>query len=86
VPLSPGYQVPFAEAIRAHAQIPTAAVGLITEPRQAEEILSNGKADLVYLARQMLRDPYWPIHAAKALGDAERVRVPPQYGRAISNT
>jgi 2,4-dienoyl-CoA reductase-like NADH-dependent reductase (Old Yellow Enzyme family) len=83
VPLSPGYQVPFAEAIRKQAEIPTAAVGLITEPQQAEEIIASGKADLVYLARQLLRDAYWPIHAAKALGDAERVRAPAQYGRAM---
>jgi len=66
--LGPGYQVPFAEAIRAGAAIPTAAVGLIAEPTQAEQIVSLGQADAVCLARAMLRDPYWPRHAAKALG------------------
>ena len=68
VALGPGYQVPFAEAIRRDAGIPTAAVGLISEPVQAEEILSLGRADAVCLARALLRDPYWPRHAAKALG------------------
>ncbi len=66
--LGPGYQVPFAEAIRREAGIPTAAVGLISEPVQAEQIVSLGRADAVCLARAMLRDPYWPRHAAKALG------------------
>jgi 2,4-dienoyl-CoA reductase-like NADH-dependent reductase (Old Yellow Enzyme family) len=68
VKLGPGYQVPFAEAIRAGASIPTAAMGLISEPAQAEQIVSLGQADAVCLARAMLRDPYWPRHAAKALG------------------
>jgi len=66
--LGPGYQVPFAAAIRRDAGIPTAAVGLITEPVQAEHILATGQADAVCLARALLRDPYWPRHAAKALG------------------
>jgi len=66
--LGPGYQVPFSEAIRAQAAIPTAAVGLISEAVQAEEIVSLGRADAVCLARAMLRDPYWPRHAARALG------------------
>jgi len=81
--IGPGYQVPFAAAIRTQAQIATSAVGLITEPMQAEEIVSSGKADLVYLAREMLRDPYWPIHAAKALDAAKQVRIPPQHARAM---
>jgi 2,4-dienoyl-CoA reductase-like NADH-dependent reductase (Old Yellow Enzyme family) len=68
IKLGPGYQVPFAEAIRAGAGIPTAAVGLISEPVQAEQIVSLGQADAVFLARAFLRDPYWPRHAAKALG------------------
>ena len=68
IALGPGYQVPFAEAIRREAGIPTAAVGLISEPVQAEQILSLGRADAVCLARAMLRVPYWPRHAAKALG------------------
>jgi 2,4-dienoyl-CoA reductase-like NADH-dependent reductase (Old Yellow Enzyme family) len=66
--LGPGYQVPFSAAIRRDAGIPTAAVGLITEPVQAEHILATGQADAVLLARAMLRDPYWPRHAANALG------------------
>ena len=80
IPLGPGYQVPFAGDIRRQARIATAAVGLITEPAQAEEILQSGKADAVLLARAMLRDPYWPLHAAHALGvDAA---WPTQYLRA----
>jgi 2,4-dienoyl-CoA reductase-like NADH-dependent reductase (Old Yellow Enzyme family) len=68
--LGPGYQVPFSAAIRREAGIPTAAVGLITEPVQAEHILATGQADAVCLARALLRDPYWPLHAAKTLGVA----------------
>ena len=68
IKLGPGYQVPFAEAIRAGAGIPTAAVGLISDAVQAEQIVSLGQADAVFLARAFLRDPYWPRHAAKALG------------------
>ena len=67
IALGPGYQVPFAEAIRREAGIPTMAVGLISEPVQAEQILSLGQADAICLARALLRDPYWPRHAAKAL-------------------
>jgi len=82
VPLGPGYQVPFAAAIREKAGVPTGAVGLITEPAQAEAIVAGGKADLVLLAREMLRDPHWPLHAARALGvDAS---WPVQYLRARS--
>ena len=80
MPIGPGYQVPFAEAIRREAGIATGAVGLVTEPAQAEQIIAQGKADVVLLARAMLRDPYWPLHAAKAL-DAD-VRWPVQYERA----
>jgi 2,4-dienoyl-CoA reductase-like NADH-dependent reductase (Old Yellow Enzyme family) len=83
VPAGAGYQVPFAEAIRSGAGVPTAAVGLITEPMQADEIIRNGRADLVLLAREELRSPYWPIHAARVLGQAERLEVPPQYWRGI---
>jgi 2,4-dienoyl-CoA reductase-like NADH-dependent reductase (Old Yellow Enzyme family) len=68
VALGPGYQVPFAAAIREHARVPTMAVGLIAEAVQAEQIVSLGQADAVCLARAVLRDPYWPRHAAKALG------------------
>jgi 2,4-dienoyl-CoA reductase-like NADH-dependent reductase (Old Yellow Enzyme family) len=80
IPLAPGYQVPFAEQVRRDAGIATGAVGLITEPRQAEEILESGRADLIVMARQLLRDPYWPLHAARALGDP--APVPAQYLRA----
>jgi 2,4-dienoyl-CoA reductase-like NADH-dependent reductase (Old Yellow Enzyme family) len=81
IPVKPNYQVSFAAAIRREAQIATAAVGLITEPEQAEAILQNGEADAVMVARQFLRDPYLGFHAAKELG--EQVDVPKQYGRAI---
>jgi 2,4-dienoyl-CoA reductase-like NADH-dependent reductase (Old Yellow Enzyme family) len=78
--LHPGYQVPFAEAVRHQAGIATGAVGLITEPTHAAEILANGRADVVLLARGILADPAWPIRAAKALG--VKPEVPPQYLRA----
>ena len=80
VPIGPGYQVPFAEAVRREAGIPTAAVGLITEPAQAEKIVADGQADAIGLARAMLRDPYWPLHAAHVLG--ADVPWPAQYLRA----
>ena len=79
VPLAPGYQVPFAAAIRERAGVATGAVGMITEPAQAEAIVAGGQADLVLLAREMLRDPYWPLHAARVLG--ADVRWPDQYLR-----
>lgn len=82
VPMEPGYQVPFAERIRREAGIRTGAVGLITEPRQADDIVRNGQADIVLLAREFLRDPYWPIHAAIALGVSPPT-IPPQYVRAF---
>jgi 2,4-dienoyl-CoA reductase-like NADH-dependent reductase (Old Yellow Enzyme family) len=80
IPVASGYQVPFAESIRREAGIPTGAVGLITEPAQADAIVANGQADLVLLARQLLRDPYWPLHAAHALGT--KGAWPAQYLRA----
>ena len=80
IPAGPGYQVPFAEAVRREAGIATGAVGMITEPGQAEEILASGKADAVLLAREFLREPYWPLRAAAALG-AEGA-WPKQYQRA----
>ena len=83
VPVAPGYQVPFAEAIRKQAGIATSAVGMITDAAQAEEIIASGKADLVYLAREFLRDPQWPIHAAQVLNARDRVRIPPQYLRDV---
>jgi 2,4-dienoyl-CoA reductase-like NADH-dependent reductase (Old Yellow Enzyme family) len=76
----PGYQVPFASRIRREGGIPTAAVGLITDPRQADAIVRSGEADLVLLAREMLRQPHWPLLAAHALG--EDGPWPPQYLRA----
>lgn len=75
----PGYQVSHAEAIKHGANIPTGAVGLITTAVQAEEILQNNRADLIFLARVLLRDPYWSLHAAKELG--EEVQPPVQYVR-----
>ncbi|MGP6157266.1 MAG: NADH:flavin oxidoreductase/NADH oxidase [Vulcanimicrobiaceae bacterium] len=68
IALGPGYQVPFAERIRAQVRIATGAVGMITEPEQAEAIVRDGQADLVLLARELLRDPYWPLRASVALG------------------
>jgi 2,4-dienoyl-CoA reductase-like NADH-dependent reductase (Old Yellow Enzyme family) len=81
IPIGPGFQVPFAEAIRRDASIATGAVGMITNPEQAEEIVAKGQADVILLAREMLRDPYWPLHAAKILG--AKVAPPKQYGRAF---
>ena len=80
IEVKPGYQVPFSEQVRHGAQIKTAAVGFITEAKQADDIIRSGKADIVFLARQMLVDPYWPAHAAKALG--HKVTPPNQYLRA----
>jgi 2,4-dienoyl-CoA reductase-like NADH-dependent reductase (Old Yellow Enzyme family) len=80
IPVAPGYQVPFAETIRREAGVATGAVGLITEPEQAEEIIAEGRADVVFLARAELRDPYWPLHAARLLG--AEAPWPVQYGRA----
>jgi 2,4-dienoyl-CoA reductase-like NADH-dependent reductase (Old Yellow Enzyme family) len=80
IPVGPGFQVPFAARVRREAGIATAAVGMITDPEQAEAIVANGEADLVYLARETLRDPYWPVHAAQALG--ETASWPKQYLRA----
>jgi len=79
IEIGPGFQVPFADAIRKGAGIPTAAVGMITEAKMAEEIVSQGRADMVYLARAMLNDAYWPLHAAQALGQREAIKLPPPY-------
>lgn len=81
IDLGPGYQVPFSARIRHGSQMPTGAVGLITAAEQAESILQNGEADVVLLAREMLRDPYFPMHAAQALGVP--VKAPRQYLRAF---
>ena len=80
IALGPHYQVPFAERIRAEAKVATGAVGLITEPHAANDVVTNNQADLVSLARELLRDPYWPLHAAHALG--VDVTWPKQYDRA----
>jgi 2,4-dienoyl-CoA reductase-like NADH-dependent reductase (Old Yellow Enzyme family) len=82
LPLGPGYQVPIAEAVKNRAGIAAAAVGLITAPAQADEIIRNGRADLVLLGREMLRDPYWALHAAQTLKQAGP--VPAQYLRAFN--
>ena len=76
----PGYQVPFAAQVRRDAGVATGAVGLLTDPAQAEQVLAEGSADVVLLARELLRDPHWPLHAAAALGDD--VAWPVQYDRA----
>jgi 2,4-dienoyl-CoA reductase-like NADH-dependent reductase (Old Yellow Enzyme family) len=80
IPVEPGYQVPFAHRVRAEAGLPTGAVGLITEPKQAEEILAEGSADVVLLARALLRDPHWALRAAHELG--AEADWPDQYLRA----
>ncbi|GAA3008547.1 NADH:flavin oxidoreductase/NADH oxidase [Actinokineospora diospyrosa] len=77
----PGYQVPFADAVRRKAEVATAAVGMITDPHQAEQVLADEAADLVLLARELLRDPYWPLRAAAALG--AEITPPAQYARAF---
>lgn len=83
ITVGPHYQVPFAEAVRKRADIKTAAVGMITDPTAADGIIRNGQADIVLLAREFLRDAYWPLHAAKALGQLEKINPPVQYGRAF---
>jgi 2,4-dienoyl-CoA reductase-like NADH-dependent reductase (Old Yellow Enzyme family) len=80
IPLGPGYQVPLAARVRAESGVPTGAVGLITSAPQADEIVRSGKADLVFLAREELRDPYFPLHAARELG--AHIAWPKQYLRA----
>ncbi|MCE9566877.1 MAG: NADH:flavin oxidoreductase/NADH oxidase [Planctomycetes bacterium] len=82
IPVGPGYQTSFAEAIRRQSKIATAAVGMITEPHQAETILRSGQADMVFMAREMLREPYWPVRAARELGMKTDGMAPVQYGRA----
>jgi 2,4-dienoyl-CoA reductase-like NADH-dependent reductase (Old Yellow Enzyme family) len=81
ITLGPGYQVPFAERIKKEVSIPVMTVGLITEARQAEEILSSGKADMIAIARAMIADPRWPWRAAAELGGT--VTGSPQYYRCL---
>lgn len=83
IPVGPDYQVPFAERIRREAGIASAAVGMITRPDQANAIIAGGRADMVYLARAFLRDPYWALHAARDLGKLDLLKPPVQYGRAF---
>jgi 2,4-dienoyl-CoA reductase-like NADH-dependent reductase (Old Yellow Enzyme family) len=80
IPLGPGYQVPLSQAVKEATGLVTMAVGLITEPKQAEDIVASGKADMIALARGMLYDPRWGWHAAAALHG--EVSVPPQYWRS----
>ena len=80
IPLEPGYQVPFSDEIRKKVEILTAGVGLITSPEQAENIIRTGQADLIVLAREMLRNPYWPLYAAEKL--KTDIQWPDQYKRA----
>jgi len=80
IPVGPGYQTPFAHRIRHEAEILTGAVGMITSPIQAEQIIGTGQADAVVIAREFLRDPYWPLRAGKELGQS--ISWPVQYLRA----
>ena len=80
IPAGPGYQIPFSEKIKKEANILTGGVGFITSPVQAEQIIATGQADAVFLARELLRDPYWPLYAAKQL--KEDIKWPLQYSRA----
>jgi 2,4-dienoyl-CoA reductase-like NADH-dependent reductase (Old Yellow Enzyme family) len=81
IPVAKGYQVPFARRIREEANIRTGAVGMITDPRHADEIITGGDANLVFIAREMLREPYWALKAQQALG--EEPSWPVQYGYAV---
>lgn len=81
-PFGAGFQVPLAEAVRRGTGIPTAAVGFIRQPMQADEIIRNGRADLVLLGREMLRNPYWPVDAARVVHQKNAVALPVQYARA----
>ncbi len=83
IPVGAGYQVPFAERIRREAGIATAAVGMIVDPAQADQIIRNGQADLVLMAREFLRDPYWPLRHAADVHAAKGLPIPIQYGRAF---
>jgi len=82
IPVGTSYQLPIADQIRREVGIATAAVGMITEPEQADEIVREGRADLVLLGREFLRDPHWPLRAAKALGMSESLMLPNQYAHA----
>jgi 2,4-dienoyl-CoA reductase-like NADH-dependent reductase (Old Yellow Enzyme family) len=81
IAVGPGYQVPFASRIRREAGLPTGAVGMITAPEQADQIIRSGEADVVLMAREFLRHPYWPLNAARPLH--QKIEAPSQYGRAF---
>jgi len=81
IPTGPGYQVPFADRIKHDTGLPTAAVGMITTPAQADQVIRNGQADMILLAREFLRDPRWPLHAARTLH--HDFPAPVQYARAL---
>lgn len=83
IPVGADYQVPISTAVRSEAGIATATVGMITQPMQADALVRNGHADVVLLGREMLRDPYWPLHAAQVVHQAQNAPVPPQYARAF---
>ena len=82
IPTGAGYQLPFAAKVRAEAEIATGTVGLITSPEQADQIIRNGQADVVLMAREFLRHPYWPLNAARPLH--QKIPPPPQYARAFA--
>lgn len=83
IPVGAGYQVAFSEAVRKEVSVLTSAVGMITEPMQADDIIRNNRADLVFLARELLRDPYWPLKAAQVVHQKKRAPIPVQYERAF---
>jgi 2,4-dienoyl-CoA reductase-like NADH-dependent reductase (Old Yellow Enzyme family) len=83
IPTGPGYQVPFAEKVRREARVPTGAVGLIRGAQQAEAILQNGQADLIFIAREFLREPYFPLRAARELDIPSAAQVPRPYWRSV---
>ena len=83
IPVGPGYQLPFAAQVKREAGVPTGAVGLITEAAQADRIIREGEADVVLLGRELLRDPYWPLHAARELGLEVEPLWEPQYQWAV---
>ncbi|WP_432991940.1 NADH:flavin oxidoreductase/NADH oxidase [Dactylosporangium sp. CA-233914] len=82
IPAAPGYQAPFARRVRTEAGIPSGAVGVITDPKQAEEIVAEGSADVVLLGRELMRDPHWPLRAKHELGELEKDLWPAQYRQA----
>ncbi|HEY9677811.1 MAG TPA: NADH:flavin oxidoreductase/NADH oxidase [Drouetiella sp.] len=83
IPFAPGFQVPLAQKVKAEAEVLTAAVGLITEPLQANQVIESGHADIVLLARELMRDPYWPVRAAQELGLPVSAALPRRYSYAL---